>query len=109
MGREQPVTATGAIGPDGTFVLGTYEASDGALAGKHRVVVIADHVIGTGAERPGLIPEPTLHHKYREYRTTDLVAEVKAGPNQVVLEVEYVPVEESDEESDTKQSLGSSQ
>ncbi len=60
IGRKKPVTATGVIGPDGSFVLGTYEVDDGALVGKHRVVVIADYVIGNGAERPGLIPEPTL-------------------------------------------------
>jgi hypothetical protein len=91
IGRKPPVTATGSIGPDGSFALGTYEADDGALAGKHRVVVIADYVIGNGAERPGLIPPPTLHPKYRSYRTSDLVHEVKPETNNIVIEVEYAP------------------
>lgn len=88
IGREKPVTATGVIGPDGSFVLGTYELDDGALPGKHRVVVIADYVIGSGAERPGLIPEPTVHARYRDYRSSGLVHEVKPGTNNIVIEVE---------------------
>ncbi len=35
-------TATGEIGPDGSFVLGTFAADDGAIAGKHRAAVISD-------------------------------------------------------------------
>lgn len=97
IGRKTPVTATGGIGPDGSFVLGTYEADDGALVGKHRVVVIADYVIGNGAERPGLIPEPELHPKYRSYRTSNLVHEVKPATNNIVIEVDYAPASQKDE------------
>ncbi len=91
MGRETPITATGSIGPDGSFVLGTFEVDDGALAGEHRVVVIADYVIGNGAERPGLIPEAKLHPKYRSFRTSGLVLEVQPQSNNLVIEVEYAP------------------
>jgi hypothetical protein len=89
VGRDPPVTATGSIGPDGSFVLGTYQADDGALVGKHRVVVIADYVIGNGPERPGLIPESMLHEKYRSFKTSGLVREVKPETNNIVIEVEY--------------------
>lgn len=98
--REDPITATGVIGPDGSFVLGTHELDDGALAGKHRVVVIADYVIGSGAERPELIPEPTLHPRYRDYRKSGLVLEVKPETNSIVIEVEYAEV--ADEEKKKK-------
>lgn len=87
--RSQPITATGTIKPDGTFSLGTHAIDDGALAGKHRVAVIADHVIGTGAERPGLIPEPTLHPKYRDFDRSDIVLEVRKQTNHFIVEVEY--------------------
>jgi hypothetical protein len=91
MGREQPITATGAIGPDGSFVLGTHSLDDGALAGEHRVVVIADYEIGTGAERPGLIPPPLLHEKYRAFQTSGLVLTVRPETNNLIVKVEYAP------------------
>lgn len=89
MGRDKPVTARGTIGPDGSFELGTFELDDGALPGKHRVVVFADYMIGSGAERPGLIPEQRLHPKHRSYRESGLVYEVKPEQNQIVVEVDY--------------------
>jgi hypothetical protein len=52
--QEKPSTATGEISDDGTFELGTYKPDDGAIAGRHRAVVIADHEIGTGVELPKL-------------------------------------------------------
>jgi hypothetical protein len=91
MGREKPVTATAHINPDGSFVLGTYQLTDGALVGKHRVVVIADPKTGDDFERPWLIPEVKLHPKYRQFRTSGLEFEVKAQPNSFMIEVEYAP------------------
>jgi hypothetical protein len=90
-GREQPVLARGAIGPDGSFVLGTNGLDDGAMQGTHRVAVISDYEIGNGAERPGLIPDVELHPKYRNFRTSGLVQEVVAGDNTLIIEVEYAP------------------
>lgn len=89
MNREEPVTARGVIGPDGGFTLGTFAEDDGALAGKHRVVVFADYMIGSGAERPGLIPEQQLAAKYRDYGRSGLVYEIKPQSNDIVIEVEY--------------------
>ena len=102
IGRDPPVTARASIDPDGSFVLGTFELDDGALPGKHRVVVIADYVIGNGAERPGLIPESRLHSKYRDYRTSDLVYEVKPETNNLVIEVEYDDAVKDDAEQAEK-------
>ena len=92
--REKPITATGEIGPDGSFVLGTYESDDGAVVGKHRAVVIADYEIGTGYERPWLIPEAPLHPKYRDFRSSGLMFEVKPEDNDIIIEVEYAPAKE---------------
>jgi hypothetical protein len=89
LGRDDPVTARGIIGPDGSFGLGTFELEDGALVGKHRVVVFADYMIGGGAERPGLIPEQQLDPKFRDYRRSGLVYEVKPELNNIVVEVDY--------------------
>ncbi len=94
-GRKKSVTATGDIHPDGSFVLGTFELTDGALVGKHRAVVIADQGQGDGHERPWLIPKVKLHPKYREYRTSGLEFEVKPQSNSFVIDVEYAPADAS--------------
>ena len=89
--RDESVTATGEIQADGSFTLGTFAADDGAIAGKHRVVVISDFEIGNGAERPGMIVKSKLHQKYREFRTSGLTFTVKPGKNQFVIQVDYAP------------------
>lgn len=94
--RDPPITSTGTIGPDGSFMLGTFAADDGAPAGKHRVVVIADYEIGNGAERPGLIPEPQLNARYRDFSTSGLEFEVKPQVNNFVIQVEYATPAENE-------------
>ncbi len=95
-GVKNPITATGEIAPDGSFFLGTYQIDDGAVAGSHRVVVIADPVIGTGVERPGLLPKSILHQKYRDFRSSGIVVEVEPTINNVVIDVEYAPTDEAE-------------
>ncbi|EMI20934.1 hypothetical protein RMSM_02146 [Rhodopirellula maiorica SM1] len=94
-GVQNPVTATGEIAPDGSFFLGTYQIDDGAVAGRHRVVVIADSVIGTGVERPGLLPKSILHPKYRDFNTSDIVIDIQPATNNVVIDVEYAQADEA--------------
>jgi len=89
--QEMPITATGEISEDGTFVLGTFELDDGAIAGRHRAVVIADHEIGTGVERPGMLPPPTLHPRFRDFKTSGLEFTVEPGKNEIVIDVDYAP------------------
>ena len=89
--QEMPITATGEISNDGTFVLGTFELDDGAIAGRHRAVVIADHEIGTGVERPGKLPPPTLHPRFRDFKTSGLEFTVEPGENEIIIDVDYAP------------------
>ena len=95
---SNPITATGEIRPDGSFVLGTFAIDDGAVEGKHRAVVISDIEIGTGAERPGMIPKALLDQKYRDFSTSGLAFDVKPGTNSFIIEVSYAPepVEEAE-------------
>lgn len=77
-------TATGTIRDDGSFVLGTYSSSDGAAAGKHRVIVmqliIADGVTKHGHDHGRPVPP-----NYGRYETSGLTAEVLPQQNQLVL------------------------
>lgn len=96
IGRDPPITATSLIAADGTFTLGTKTLTDGALPGKHRVAIIGDYQIGTGAERPGLIPESKLPAKYATFDRSGLVLDVLPEDNQIIIDVE---VAESAEEN----------
>ena len=95
-GLKKAVTAWGDINPDGTFQLGTYEVNDGAIAGTHRVAVVANYEIGTGVERPGLVPPPILNPKFSDFKTSGLEVEVKPAPNHIMVQVEYAPPQAED-------------
>jgi len=79
--------ATGKIQSDGTFSLGTYKESDGALVGKHQVAIIAFEVgpmpIRTEGGRPPATPtKPLVPKRYMAPGTSGLTAEVKPGNNE---------------------------
>jgi hypothetical protein len=88
---ETPLTARSEIAEDGTFELGTFDADDGAVAGRHRVVVVSNHEIGTGAERPDQLERPTLHPRFADFKTSGLEFEVKPDENEFTVAVEYAP------------------
>lgn len=72
--------AKGAIEPDGTFVVGTYEKADGAQVGTHAVVVTpvpADEAGGAQITMP--IPE-----KYTRASTSGLTIIVKPGEDNIL-------------------------
>jgi hypothetical protein len=80
-GRE----ASGRIQSDGSYVLGTYEESDGALIGKHQVAIIA---VQTDPDAPGegrmlTNPKvkPLIPKRYMSAGTSKLTFEVKPGDN----------------------------
>lgn len=92
IGREKPITASGEIASDGTFQLGTFQPKDGAIAGEHRVAVISDYEIGTGVERPGELPPPQLHSKFRSFKTSGLKVTIEPRMNNILIEVDYAPL-----------------
>jgi hypothetical protein len=82
------------IGPDGAFRLTTFQPDDGATIGKHRVTVEAIEIIGapktmaeefTQAGKRAPPPQVVWHaaERFSRVETTDLVAEVKPGNNQI--------------------------
>lgn len=82
------VTATGEIGTDGKFKLGTFKTEDGALPGKHRVAVFAEPMIGAGAERPDKLPPRQLDPRFSDFKKSELEFTVKEEDNDFKIEVE---------------------
>lgn len=87
--KDKPITAIGQINLDGTFELGTFEATDGALPGEHRVAVFSHAVIGTKHERPDKLPPMVLDPKYSDINTSGLKFTVKEDSNNFRIEVEH--------------------
>lgn len=87
--HDTPIMATSEIDDNGAYELGTFAADDGALLGRHRVIVTSSHEIGTGAERPGLIEQSKLHPRFADFRTSGLEVEVKAEKNEIPIQVDY--------------------
>lgn len=85
--------ASGKIRSDGTFTLGTYGKSDGALIGTHQVVVIAYEPAGgrTGG-RPDMTVanpkiKPLVPERYMAPGTSGLTYEVKPGRNEATIKL----------------------
>ena len=71
--------ATGEIGSDGRFVLGTFAAADGCVLGTHGVEVIEP--LPAGGELAAVTPAPTVTvpARYRDAETSGLTITV-TGP-----------------------------
>lgn len=71
--------ATGEIGPDGRFTLGTFAAADGCVPGTHGVEVIGP--LPTGGETAAAVPAPTVTvpARYRDAQTSGLTITI-TGP-----------------------------
>ena len=77
----QRYTARGTVDAEGRYQLSTFGESDGAVAGRHRVVVFAKIAVMVDehyGSRKSVIPM-----KYQAPETTDLLYDVKRGDNQI--------------------------
>lgn len=90
----QPASGRGAQGtirPDGTFTLGTYGETDGALVGEHRVAIVAYAGATQGRPDPTAqraAPKPLVPERYLAVGTSGLTYEVKPGKNQPEFNLE---------------------
>jgi hypothetical protein len=86
---ESGPTATGEIGSDGSYRLTTYRKGDGAVLGKHKVIVVAmEDMSGKLPEARNPLPPPIVPVKYTSLATTDLRAEVKDQDNTIDFNLE---------------------
>ena len=79
--------ARGEIGTDGTFRLTTFKTDDGAVPGKHRVLVRAQRDQDDYIKR-GIIPRPVIDPRFESYPTSGLEMNVKKASNEFTLVVE---------------------
>jgi hypothetical protein len=82
--------AEGQIQSDGSFTLGTYGSSDGALIGPHKVAIIAYEASGDG--RPayamrGQSSKALVPQRYMSTGTSGLTFDVKPGENQAEFDL----------------------
>jgi hypothetical protein len=74
---DHPLSATGTIREDGSFVLGTYSSNDGACAGKHRAIVV-QMVINDGTVNHTKDHGKPVDPIFASYNTSPLTATVEA-------------------------------
>lgn len=87
LSTEHGLSATGQIQSDGTFQLTTYEPGDGAVAGKHRVAVIAP--MPKDVDPDEVEVEPLIDLRFQDLEASGLEFTVSAdGPNEFTVPVE---------------------
>jgi hypothetical protein len=75
--------ATGAVGPDGTYVLST-DGRAGAVLGRHTVMVVSlEDSAGRLPEERKPLPGLLVPEKYGNNRRSGLSAEVQEGENAI--------------------------
>lgn len=86
--KEPGKSATGAVQQDGTYTLGTYGASDGAVVGRHSVSYTPP-VMEYPAGKTPLPGQPRPRSGFEGLTVKQSEVEVKSGPN--TIDIELVP------------------
>ena len=86
-GDGRAAAARGAIRENGMFEMTTSSPGDGAVPGKHRVLVRAQRDQDDYIKR-GIIPRPVIDPRFESYQTSRLEVNVKKASNEVTLVVE---------------------
>ena len=80
------INSRGKINEDGTYELFTFERGDGAVVGKHRVLVRAQRDADDYLKR-GIIPRPVVDERFEAYETSGLELNVDEGENEFQIVV----------------------
>ena len=95
------INARGKINRDGTFTVSTYGEDDGAVVGKHRIVII--QIVGSQFLAHNKESEQIVHdhgklinQRYGDYRTSDLECTIVDKENKVELTLEKNPNQTED-------------
>lgn len=83
---EHRLNARGKVNRDGSFTVGTFQEGDGAVAGKHQVVIL-QHVMTPLVAQAVTESEINhdhgrlIHQQYNDYRTSQLECTIVEGEN----------------------------
>src|SRR4029079_2417156 len=80
-------SAVGEVNADGTFMLSTFGANDGAVPGKYRVAI--NPLTNPNPDKPPI--KSKLPAKYENLDSSGLTVEVKPGQNNIELELDKAP------------------
>lgn len=80
------IMARAKIEADGTFELSTFDEGDGAVIGKHRVLVSAQRDADDYYKR-GIVPRPVIDERFEDYETSGLELVVEEGDNEFQIVV----------------------
>jgi len=88
MPTESGPPAYGNIDPDGRYTLSTYSPGDGAVLGKHAVMITAlEQLTPAEAANPNRMPKMLIPAKYNDTKTSGLTADVRAGENTIEFDL----------------------
>jgi hypothetical protein len=73
----------GTARDDGSFVLGTFAADDGAPAGEYQVMVTLHQKTDKVAAEGSGLPKNLLPARYAQFKTSGLSLRIEAGENQL--------------------------
>ena len=96
---EHQLNARGQIAKDGSFSVSTFSDGDGAVAGRHTIVIIQNtgNYLTAGIEHEIEHDHGSLiDTRYLDYRTSGLSCEIQPGTNEVELVVEKRPDQTED-------------
>ena len=87
--EDQPVrTAAGTLAADGTFRVSTFKEGDGAVAGKHRVLVRPKReALDIDDFRDRQTSKPVIDPRFESYETSGLMFTVEPGNNEFTVVV----------------------
>jgi len=81
---ESGPPAYGNLGPDGHYTLSTFSSEDGAVVGKHLVMITAfEKLTPEEANNIKRMPKMLIPAKYNDAKKSKLTAEVSAGDNEI--------------------------
>ena len=88
LSEDGALNAQGTIQPDGTFVLGTFTSNDGAVAGKHKAIVM-QMIVSDGLPKHSMDHGDPVDPFYSSYSSSPLTATIQASEsNEITLTVE---------------------
>jgi hypothetical protein len=96
---EFKINARGSIARDGSFTVSTYSDDDGAVAGKHQVVImqqVGSYLLAKSDSKIKHDHGSLIHPSHFDYRTSGLSCEITPGENAIRFVLKKMPRQTED-------------